>query len=55
MAQNKYAKTFAEGDVVKAGSVFSGTVVRVAGDRVFVENRDGDVEQFAHGDLKHTC
>lgn len=43
------------GDVVKAGSVFSGTVVKTNGDRVFVENRDGDVEQFSHKDLKHTC
>jgi len=47
--------TFEKGDVVKAGSVFSGTVVKVLGDRVIVENRDGDREQFGHGDLKHTC
>jgi len=51
----KYAKTFETGDVVKAGSVFDGTVVEVLGDRVIVENRDGDREQFAHGDLKHTA
>ncbi|UXF50852.1 MAG: hypothetical protein HQRvContig01_14 [Haloquadratum phage sp.] len=51
----KYTNTFEEGDVVKAGSEFSGTVVDVLGDRVFVENRDGDVEQFGHGDLKHTA
>ena len=55
MVTQDLTQTFEEGDVVKAGSVFSGTVVRVAGDRVIVENRDGDVEQFAHGDLKHTC
>jgi len=51
----KHTTTFEKGDVVKAGSVFSGTVTKVTGDRVFVENRDGDVEQFSHGDLKHTC
>ena len=47
--------TFEKGDVVKAGPVFSGTVVEVLGDRVIVENRDGDREQFGHGDLKHTA
>jgi len=51
----KYANTFDKGDVVKAGSVFAGTVVEVLGDRVVVENRDGEREHFAHGDLKHTC
>ena len=51
----EHANTFDEGDVVKAGSVFSGTVVEVLGDRVVVENRDGDREQFSHGDLKHTA
>jgi hypothetical protein len=47
----KYAHKFEKGDVVKAGNVFSGTVVKVLGDRVIVENRDGDREQFSHGDL----
>jgi hypothetical protein len=47
--------TFEPGDIVTADGVFSGTVVRVPGDRVIVENRDGDREQFSHGDLKHTC
>lgn len=53
MARN--TATFEEGDVVKAGSVFAGTVVEVLGDRVVVENRDGESEQFGHGDLKHTA
>ena len=51
----KYASTFEKGDVVKAGQSFSGTVVEVLNDRVIVENRDGDKEQFGHGDLKHTA
>ena len=51
----KHASTFKQGDVVKAGTLFSGTVIKTTGDRVFVENRDGDVEQFAHGDLKYTA
>jgi len=51
----KYATQFEEGDVVKAGNVFAGTVVEVLGDRVVVENRDGDREQFGHNDLKHTA
>jgi len=55
MVAKDLTQTFEEGDVVKAGSVFSGTVIRDAGDRVIVENRDGDVEQFSHKDLKHTC
>jgi len=51
----KHTSTFEKGDVVKAGAVFSGTVVKVLNDRVVVENRDGDREQFGHGDLKHTA
>ena len=51
----KHANHFEEGDVVKAGTTFSGTVVKVLPDRVIVENRDGDREQFSHGDLKETC
>jgi len=46
---------FETGDVVKAGTGFAGTVVEVLGDRVIVENRDGDREQFSHGDLKYTA
>jgi len=53
MAQ--HTATFDKGDVVKAGSQFAGTVVEALGDRVIVENRDGDREQFSHGDLKHTA
>lgn len=55
MQDTKCTSTFDEGDVVKAGQTFSGTVVEVLGDRVIVENRDGEIEQFGHGDLKHTC
>ena len=51
----KYATQFKDGDAVKAGTVFAGTVVKVLGDRVIVENRDGDREQFGYGDLKHTA
>jgi hypothetical protein len=51
----KHTATFEKGDVVKAGQSFAGTVVKVLGDRVIVENRDGEKEQFGHGDLKHTA
>jgi len=41
------------GDVVKAGTEFAGTVVETD-DGVTVENRDGERETFAPGDLKET-
>lgn len=51
----KHSTQFEKGDVVTARGTYSGTVVKVLGDRVIVENRDGDREQFSHDDLKHTA